>query len=66
MAHIPYKKLSKREQRQIDQTKRGTWGSVSPITRKIESAKAYDRKKVQRKTQRWHMEPPLGFLMLPI
>jgi len=62
MPHIPYKKLSKLKQRQIDQAKRGAWGSVSPITRKIESAKAYDRKK----TQRWHMEPPLGFLLLPI
>ena len=60
MPHISYQKASKRKRREIDQTKRTTWGSVSPITRKVESAKKYNRKRIQR----WHMEPPtLDFVL---
>jgi len=60
MAYVPYQKTSKRKRREIDQTKRVTWGSVSPITRKVESAKVYSRKKIQRR----RMEPPtLDFVL---
>ncbi|MCL2812062.1 MAG: hypothetical protein FWD25_09280 [Clostridia bacterium] len=54
MPHVSYQKASKRKRREIDETNRTTWGNVSPITRKVESAKVYNRKKIQR----WHMEPP--------
>lgn len=45
---VPYEKLSKKQQRQINAMKRGTWGGLSPVTRKPKNSKAYDRKKAQR------------------
>lgn len=51
---IPYEKLSKRKQREVDQQKRSTWGQTNPITRHVESQKQYDRKK----DQIWRKEPP--------
>ena len=44
---IPYKKLSKKEQRRLNAAKRNTWGSVSPVTRRSENPKAYNRRKAQ-------------------
>ena len=49
---IPYKKLSKKEKRKLDQAKRQTWGNLNPVTRKPENSKAYNRKK----TQDWKKE----------
>jgi len=58
MAFVSYGKLSKKKRREIDQAKRATWGSVSPVTKRVASEKAYNRKKAQR----WQREPPeLGF-----
>lgn len=51
---VPYEKLSKKEKRRLDSMKRGTWGSVSPVTRKPENHKAYNRKR----TQDWKKELP--------
>ena len=42
---IPYKKLSKRTRRELDNEQRGSWGAVNPVTRAIKSKKLYDRKK---------------------
>jgi len=47
---VPYEKLSKKQKREIDKTRRATWGEVIPVTKRIESAKAYNRKKHQRWT----------------
>lgn len=47
---VEYEKLSKKQKREIDKARRATWGDVSPVTKKIESAKAYNRKKHQRWT----------------
>ena len=44
---IPYEKLSKKEKRKVDATKRTTWGTISPVTRKPKNSRAYDRKKTQ-------------------
>ena len=44
---IPYEKLSKKEQKKINAARRGTWGSISPVTRKPTNSRAYDRKKAQ-------------------
>jgi hypothetical protein len=44
---IPYGKLSKKEQRKLNQAKRQTWGALNPVTRKPESSKAYNRRKAQ-------------------
>lgn len=43
--HIPYNKLSKKAQRELDNQQRMTWNGLNPITRKIESKKLYRRKK---------------------
>lgn len=41
---VPYEKLSKSKKRELDRIKRVTWGSVNPVTRKVESKKLYKRK----------------------
>ncbi|MBP3428323.1 MAG: hypothetical protein J6M47_08700 [Clostridia bacterium] len=42
---VPYEKMSKRQRREADRARRATWGDVSPVTKKKESAKLYNRKK---------------------
>jgi len=51
---IPYGKLSKKGKRKVDQSKRQTWGNLSPVTRKPPNSKAYNRKK----SQDWKRELP--------
>lgn len=46
---IPYSKLSKKKKKEINDLKRNTWGSFSPITKTIGSKKAYNRKWKRRK-----------------
>lgn len=45
--YIPYAKLSKKEKQKRDRENRNTWGSFSPVTRKPENSKAYNRRKAQ-------------------
>ena len=44
---IPYEKLSKKEQKKLNQAKRQTWGVINPVTRKPENSNAYNRRKAQ-------------------
>ena len=44
---IPYGKLSKRERRVRDTTRRVTW-DISPVTRKPENPRAYKREKTRK------------------
>ena len=44
---IPYEKLSKKERRKIDQSKRQTWGCMNPVTRRPENSRAYNRSKAR-------------------
>ena len=46
---IPYDKLSKKKQSELNKQKRGTWGVLNPVTRKPENPNAYNR----RKTRKW-------------
>ena len=46
---IPYEKLSKKEQRNIDQATQQTWDELNPDARKSENSKAYNR----NKTRNW-------------
>lgn len=46
--HIPYEKLSKKEKRKIDSSKRNTWGSLNPVTRKPENSRAYNRRNMKK------------------
>lgn len=52
--YIPYEKLSKKEKRKVDVSRRNTWGEINPITRKPENSKAYNRKRPQD----WKKELP--------
>ena len=47
--YIPYEKLSKKKQKDLNAQKRGTWGSLNPVTRRPENPKAYNR----QKTRKW-------------
>ena len=44
---IPYEKLSKKEKRSRDLSRRNTWGQLNPVTRKPKNSKAYDRSKAR-------------------
>lgn len=44
---IPYEKLSRKEKRKLDSAKRGTWGSINPVTRTPQNSKAYNRNKAR-------------------
>lgn len=44
---IPREKLSKKARRALDAAKRQTW-AISPVSRKAESKKRYDRKRARR------------------
>ena len=58
---IPYEKLSKKEKRKIDQSRRQTWGELNPVTRKPENSKAYNRNKARNWKRDYH-EPVPGLL----
>ena len=45
---VPFEKLSKKKQREINAQKRGSWNGVNPVTRKTENIKAYNRKRAQK------------------
>ena len=45
---IPYEKLSKKKKRELDAGRRTVW-AISPVTRKSENPKAYNRKKAQKR-----------------
>ena len=44
---IPFEKLSKKEQRRRNAQRRGSWQGISPVTRRAENPKAYNRRKAQ-------------------
>ncbi|MCR5073739.1 MAG: hypothetical protein K6A39_07960 [Clostridiales bacterium] len=46
---IPYKKLSKRKKRELDRKRRSTWGALSPVTRRAENRRAYNRKRARKR-----------------
>lgn len=56
--YIPLEKRSKREQKEYHAARRGSWGGISPVTRKPPNPKAYNRKKSGRRHEH---EPTPGF-----
>ena len=48
---IPYEKLSKKEKRKLNRAGRTTW-VMSPVTRKPEPPKAYNRNKARRELRK--------------
>lgn len=45
---VPFEKLSKKRQKELNALKRGSWGGLNPVTRKPKKTKAYDRRKAQK------------------
>lgn len=45
---VPLNKQSKRAQKEYHLSKRGSWGDVNPVSRKVESKKVYSRKRLKR------------------
>lgn len=45
---IPYEKLSKKKKRELDNSRRGTWGDLNPVTRRPAPAKAYNKSKARK------------------
>ena len=54
---IPYEKLSKKKQRELNAKKRGSWGNFNPVTRKPANPKAYNRRTAQRRKTDSSFEP---------
>ena len=54
---IPYEKLSKKAKKERDRRKRRDWGGISPVTRKPDNPRAYNRKK--EKARSLDVEDPL-------
>ena len=44
----PYEKLSKKKKRELDAGRRTVW-AISPVTRRPENPKVYNRKKAQKR-----------------
>lgn len=44
----PYEKLSKRAKKAVNDSRRGSWNGVNPVTRRSENPRAYNRAKAKR------------------
>lgn len=42
---VPREKLSKRRKKELNAKQRNTWAGIRPVIRRVESKKAYDRKR---------------------
>jgi hypothetical protein len=62
---IPYEKLSKKEKRSRDLSRRNTWGQLNPVTRKPKNSKAYCRSKARNWKRDAH-EPIPGLYFIRV
>lgn len=46
--NVPFKKLSKKQQRAENAKRRGSWCGVNPVTRTTDNPKAYNRSRSKR------------------
>ncbi|MDO4581792.1 MAG: hypothetical protein Q4B96_04315 [Bacillota bacterium] len=60
--NTPFVKLPKKKQRELNHSKRGSWGGLNPVTRKPQNPKAYDRKKARQ----WKEDDPAVPFALPV
>lgn len=44
---IPFVKLSKKTQQEINKSRRKNWGNIDPVTKRSANSKAYNRKKAR-------------------
>jgi len=56
-AFISKEKLSKKAQSEFNKARRHTWGVLSPVTRRTDNKKAYNRKKVRLERDSFFAEP---------
>lgn len=63
--YVPFGKLSKKKQRELNAKRRGTWGQIDPVTRRPKNPKAYDRKKARKSSREDYFTVPyvLGVLL---
>lgn len=59
---VPFEKLSKKQQRELNNQKRRTWGELSPVTRRPENPKAYNRKKARKWSDDSHCSVPFHYI----
>ena len=52
MKFIPLEKQSKNARSKYYAAKRGSWNGFSPVTRVVQSRKAYDRNRIRREDRR--------------
>ena len=52
---IPFEKLSKKKQRELNARQRGDRGGLTPVTRRPAEPRAYNR----RKARKWRDDPDL-------
>ena len=50
---IPFEKLSKKKQRELNAKQRGSWYGINPVTRKPQNSKAYNRRKARTWEDPW-------------
>ena len=58
---IPYEKLSKKEKKKLDSARHTTW-NISPVTRRPENPKAYNRQKAHREYSEYMHDASLPFI----
>jgi len=56
---LPREKMSKREKRTLDATKRTDWNGINPVTRTTENKKTYNRKR----SPRWYNDDSTGIFV---
>lgn len=49
---VPFEKLSKKKQRELNKQRRTTWGSLNPTTRKPDNSIVYNRNKQKEMDRR--------------
>ena len=45
---VPYDKISKRQKKEWDKQRRGSWGAICPVTRCPDNPRKYNRAKARR------------------
>lgn len=48
---VPFEKLSKKKQKELNAMKRRGWNGINPVTRKPANPKAYNRRKAQNRSE---------------
>lgn len=54
---VPYDKMSKKKQKELNAQRRGDWGNLNPVTRTTKNKKAYNRRKARRIDDEFNFVP---------